>query len=819
MSQNDQLYDLNSTSKNKSTGVKSPVDTTLPKNVSQNIASLLKRKKINEAANQISKLKNKYSRSPVLWQLDALVCNENKDYFGALQGFQKVVILEPDVASNYSNLGLAYENYGNFEKALENYSKAIEIEPNSHLAYHNMAVALDKQGNIEDSIKSFQSALKIKPEFPEALNNLGALLKKVNRFDEALRCLNLALKFNPNYAEASFNSALIFKQKKQFEKAAEIFNELAKKYPSNIYYIMNFGLCLIEQRSFSEASELFNKIIKEHPDCGEAYLALGAIERHFGNNSQAIKLFEIAITKNSKLEDAYGMLAVCLNLQGMQAEAKAAYHKALEINPSSINILTNFGNFYHEHDEFDKAFETYFKAHQLSLPNTDTVHNLYYSASAMCDWVQTNVLETMFKDVGASYGYSNPFIMMQFEDNPRNQYLRSVKHGKTFLHAKKRFKFPNSKKQSSEKIKIGYFSADFHNHATMRLMSGMFRHHDKSKFSIYSFMYGRSIHDEQTSIARQYSDEFHDISKQGDKEVVEFVRKIDLDIAVDLKGFTKETRSQLFSYGLAPIQINFLGYPSTMGVDFIDYIVADKILIPEFFQKDYAEKIIYMPNSYQPNDNTRQISDTKMTRKSLGVPEDAFLMCCMNNNYKITRTEFEIWLKILEKVDNSFLIFLATNKFAVKNIMEAARKRGIEKRRILFVPKLPYANHLERLTLFDLFLDTFRINAHTTASDALWSGLPVVTKVGNQFAARVAASLLYAVNLPELVTETAEEYETLILDLATNKEKLTSIRKKLQANIKSAPLFDTAGYTKHFEEKLLSAFERHSLSLPPSHIT
>ena len=818
MSKSNRQTNMQLSAETKSKKQNNLTNCSLPKNIGKNITLLLQENKITEAAKQISELKKDYANSPILWQLDALTCNKNKDFFGALRGFQKVVSLDPGVASHYSNLGLAYENYGEINKAIENYAKAIEIDPNSYITFHNMAVALDKIGDTKGAIENFKSALKIKPEFPEALNNMGALLKKVNRNQEALKCFNLALKYKANYTEALYHIALIYKQEKKIEKAANIFYELSSKFPTNIYYKLNYGLCLSDQRNFSAAIDLFRKIINESPDCGEAYLALGSVQRQLGNISEAIQLFETAILKNSKLAEAHGFLAVCLNQQGNKDAAKTAYEEGLSINPNSLSILTNFGHFHHENNDFDKAFEVYFKAHQLSIPNTEMVHNMYYAVSCMCDWVQTNVLENMYRDVGASDGYSNPFIMMQFEDNPKNQYLRSLKHGKLFFHGKNQFVANNFNRKKSKKIKIGYFSADFHNHATMRLMSGMFRHHDKTKFSIHTFMYGKSGHDDQTSIARQYSDEFCNVSMQSDEEIVKAVKKLDLDIAIDLKGYTKETRSQLFSHRLAPIQINFLGYPSTMGVEFIDYIIADKILIPETLKKYYSEKVIYMPDTYQPNDNTRQIAATKMTRKTLGVAEDAFLMCCMNNNYKVTRNEFEIWLKILGKVENSVLVFLATNKFAVSNIREAAKKRGIDKNRILFVPKLGYAEHLERLTLFDLFLDTFRINGHTTTSDALWSGLPVVTKIGNQFAARVAASLLYASNLPELVTETNEEYEALILELATNPKKLATVRQKLKNNRAKMPLFDTEKYTKNFETALSIAHQRYIDNSPLSDI-
>ena len=292
---------------------------------------------------------------------------------------------------------------------------------------------------------------------------------------------------------------------------------------------------------------------------------------------------------------------------------------------------------------------------------------------------------------------------------------------------------------------------------------------------------------------------FIDIKNISTKEVIEITRKLKIDIAIDLNGFTQNARTELFQKRLSPLQVNFLGYPGTSGANFIDYIIADNIVIPKNQRQYYSEKIIYLPYCYQPNNNKREISNVENNREDFGLPKDAFVFCCFNKTYKIGFLEFSIWMKILKKVKNSVLWLLKSNIWAMQNLKLEAKKNGINPERLIFAERTNIAEHLKRHAHADLFLDTFNYNAHTTASDALWSGLPVVTKQGNQFAARVASSLLNSLDIQELITQNTNEYEKLILELASDKTKLLKIKAKLLKNKLTKPLFDTERYVKNFE--------------------
>ncbi|MFM7083609.1 MAG: UDP-N-acetylglucosamine-peptide N-acetylglucosaminyltransferase [Hyphomicrobium sp.] len=342
----------------------------------------------------------------------------------------------------------------------------------------------------------------------------------------------------------------------------------------------------------------------------------------------------------------------------------------------------------------------------------------------------------------------------------------------------------------------------------MFLMAKLFETHNKSQIIIYCYSFGPITNDEMQNRVRDAVHVFRNVSDLSDKQVAEIARKDGIDIAVDLKGYTQDARPSIFSYRAAPIQINYLGYPGTMGSSFMDYIIGDKTVIPEGSQKYYSEKVIYLPDSYQVNDNTRKISNLKLTRTDVGLPSKGFVFCCFNNTYKITRIEFDIWMRLLARIEKSVLWLFQTNSWAVQNLRKEAEKRGIDPHRLIFAERQPLAEHLARHRLADLFLDTFNYNAHTTASDALWAGLPVLTKTGEGFAARVGASLLGALELTELITTTKEEYEAKAIELAENPEKLSALKDKLSKNRSAAPLFDTELFTRHLEHAYEKAYNQ-----------
>ena len=437
----------------------------------------------------------------------------------------------------------------------------------------------------------------------------------------------------------------------------------------------------------------------------------------------------------------------------------------------------------------------------------------------ICSWLGlADSLENISKKVIANEKVVTPFTLLALNDD-------ALLHKKTSeIYVQSRYSLnlalgPIPKSLENEKIRLGYFSADFHNHATGYLMAELFELHDKTQFELIGFSFGPITNDEMRQRLEKSFDQFIEIGSKSDFEVAQLSRNLNIDIAVDLKGFTQDSRTGIFSYRAAPIQVNYLGYPGTMGTDYIDYIIADKTLIPVEAQSCYSEKVAYLPNSYQVNDRKRVVSDKQYTRQELGLPENGFVFCCFNNNFKILPATFEGWMRILKAVEGSILWLLQDNPWVVDNLKKEAEKQGIAAHRLVFAERMPLSVHLARHRQADLFLDTLPYNAHTTTSDALWTGLPVLTLMGRSFSSRVAASLLNAIGLPELITNTPEEYEALAIELAINPKKLAEIKLKLANNRLTTPLFDTPLFAKNLESAYTKMYKRYQADLEPEHIS
>ena len=501
-------------------------------------------------------------------------------------------------------------------------------------------------------------------------------------------------------------------------------------------------------------------------------------------------------------------MGIVLQIQGKLNESIASYEKALKLKPDYAGAQSNMGNAFIEQNKLEEAIEAFYKTLLLEPTLSAIQSRKLHQQAHICDWKAVEEDCILLSELGISGDAISPFSVLALEDAPERHRLRSEKYARENFPIKplKQFERPS---QMPKRLRIGYFSADFHNFPGMHLMVRMLERHDRSKFEIYAFSYGQEINDKMRSRLVSAVDYFIDIQSMSTDAVHKCVEDKKIDIAIHRNGYTKDSKTNLFSSRLAPVQINYLGYPGTLGADFMDYIVADPIVIPEDKRQHYSEQIIYLPHTYQPNDNTRAISQKVQTKENMGLPSDGFIFCCFNNNYKISPKEFDIWMRLMGKVEGSVLWLLKSNKWTEHNLKREVEARGLSSDRVIFAERVENSEHLARHRLADLFLDTFNCNAHTTASDALWAGLPVVTKLGKGFAARVAGSLLSAVGLPELITHDEEAYEALILKLATKPKKLDTIKKKLEVNRLSQPLFNTEQYTKHLENGYLQAYQRY----------
>jgi predicted O-linked N-acetylglucosamine transferase (SPINDLY family) len=683
----------------------------------------------------------------------------------------------------------------------------------------NCAKSLQEVGNYLDSIKYFQQAIFLSPNNHEVWLGCGRSFKSLRRFDEAIAHYDEALSLNPNYAEAWSNKGNTLHELKRYEEAIAHFDKALSLKPRDANVWSNKGNTLHELKRFDDAITHYDKALTFNPNYAKAWSNKGVTLHGLKRFDEAIAHYDKALSLKPDYAVGWSNKGITLNELKHYDEAIAHYDKAISLKPYYHKAWTNKGHTLRELKRYQEAIAHYDKALTLK-PDIDWVSgDLLHTKMKICSWSGlSESLEDIFKKVMASEKVVAPFSLLALNDD-------ALLHKKcSEIYIQSRYPFnpvsePILKRPQSQKIRVGYFSADFHNHATGYLMAELFELHDESQFELVGFSFGPMANDEMRQRLLKSFDQFIEVGGKSNVEIAELSRDLNIDIAVDLKGFTQDARTGIFSYRPAPIQVNYLGFPGTMGADYIDYIIADKTLIPLDAQSSYTEKVAYLPNSYQANDRKRLISDRQFTRAELGLPENACIFACFNNNYKITPLVFDSWVKILSLVEGSVLWLLADNPTAKNNLIKEAAARGLDSCRLIFAERMPLPEHLARHRQADLFLDTLPYNAHTTCSDALWAGLPVLTLMGSTFPGRVGASLLKAIDLPELITNTQEEYEAMAIELAINPQKLRDIKLKLARNRLTTPLFDTPLFTKNLETIYTKMMERYQADLQPDHIT
>jgi predicted O-linked N-acetylglucosamine transferase (SPINDLY family) len=533
---------------------------------------------------------------------------------------------------------------------------------------------------------------------------------------------------------------------------------------------------------------------------------------------KAIEAFKKAIFIDDKYADAMNNLGNAYRNAERFKEAYELWNKVIVINPNHTKALLGLAFLHERNNNYKKSIPAYERALLSDPGNSEIIAHKIHQQAHICDFDKIKNEIPKVRNAGLKTEPVSPFTLMPFDDAPNRHQLRAEICIKRTVFQNFESNQQNSK-MKSKRIRLGYVSSDFRNHPVSQLLVRVIELHNKDKFEIFG--YSLNPHqDEMTNRLMKAFDTYKEFPLDlFDDEVISTIREDKIDILIDLNGHTKNSRIGVFAQKPAKIQINFLGFPGTIGINSMDYIIADSVVIPKKYEIFYNESIIRLPHSYMPTDNTLKISNKKMSREEHGLPSKGIVFCCFNNNYKISSNEFDIWMRLLSKIEESVLWLKINNNSARENIQVAAKKRGIDPERIIFSDRLSMEEHLARHSLADIFLDTFNFNAHTTACDALWAGLPIVTKIGKSFAARVAGSLLTAVGMTELITNSELEYEELILKLASKPKELKKIKQKLNKNLTLYPLFDTKKYTFNLEKAYEKAYENHIKGKKPNNIT
>jgi len=637
------------------------------------------------------------------------------------------------------------------------------------------ALAMQEKGDLEQAEILYGKALALAPERPSVMNNLAMVLFQLKKYAESKHLCERLLETNPQDAVA----------------------------------LLNLGNCQVGLKMAEAALISYERALKIRPDDADTFANRGNAFLELKQPEEALASCDRALAVKPDLAEALSNRAKALRELGRPREALASYERALAIRPVFFEALQGLGNVLVDLGRYQEAVESYEKALAISpdfeyLPGT-----LAWARTHCCDWRGRNEeVGRLVSAIRAGKRSVLPFMALSVTDSPQDQLLCSRIYTRDTCPASP-VPIWKGERYRHDRIRVAYLSADFHEHATAYLAAELFETHDPARFETTAISFGPDSNGGMRARLRAAFGRFVDVRNRSDREAAALLRELEIDIAVDLKGFTADARTGMLSHRAAPVQVNYLGYPGTMGADYIDYILADRLVIPEQHQPCYTEKIVYLPDTYQVNDSRRVIADRTPARAAAGLPEQGFVFCSFNNNYKISPPVFDVWMRLLDKVEGSVLWLYESNAAAMRNLKKRAADKGIAPERLVFAPKIKLEEHLARHRLADLFLDTLPYNAHTTASDALWAGLPVLTCVGTTFAGRVAASLLNAIGLPELITHSLPGYEALALELATNRKRLADIRSKLAQNRGTYPLFDTDRFRRHIEAAYTTMWERY----------
>lgn len=645
-----------------------------------------------------------------------------------------------------------------------------------------------------------------------ALHQRGQIAQAQALYEDVLRA-------EPNNFEALHHLGLVFCQRQDFVRGLRFFDRAIKADPRSADCHSNRGNALRDLGRLDEAILSFDKALALKPDFAEGHCNRGNTLRDLRRLDEAIASYDEAIALKPDLAEAWSNRGAALHDLGRLDEAVGSYDKAVALRPNHAKAWSNRGNALRALKRLDEAIASYEKAVVLEPNGKFALGDLLLARLQVCDWQGFALgIGRLSEKIAKREQAAAPFVLLATVDAPALHRQAAELHAQSTHPSIKSVK-PLRKSARRDRIHIGYYSADFHDHPTAWLMAELFEQHDRQRFEVTALSFGP---DRQDAMRQRLSSAFHrfiDVRQKSDAEIAAMSRDLRIDIAVDLKGYTEDCRTGIFAERCAPLQVNYLGYPGTMGAPYIDYIFADRTVIPEGAERHYTEKVVRLPGCYQVNDSKRAISDCAFTRQECGFGDTDFVFCCFNNTYKIQPATFDGWMRILGKVPGSKLWLFESNPLAAENLRREAASRGIAGDRLVFAAHLPLADHLARHRCADLFLDTLPYNAHTTASDALWAGVPVLTRPGEAFAGRVAASLLTVLGLGELIAPSEQEFEERAIELATDPGKLADIRQKLAARRLSSGLFNGTKFARNIEAAYTAIHRRHQAGQPPEHLT
>jgi predicted O-linked N-acetylglucosamine transferase (SPINDLY family) len=678
------------------------------------------------------------------------------------------------------------------------------------------ALTHHRAGQLDQAEPLYQQVLKTNPKHADALHMLGVVFYQTNRAEQAVNTISQALAIHPKNTDYLNHYALSLRAANQPVAAIKSFQQAVLLQPKDLDIQFNLANTLLTLNRFEEAAGYYRRILRVIPkndDAREALChcltSLGNQAHALGNFIQAEACFEEALQFNSKDAAVLYNLGNAQRELGKPAEAARHYEKAIQLTPDDADIYNNLGNVQRELSQLNLAIASYQKALTLNSRLYHAKVHLVHQKQHICDWNGLNdeiaEIRNWVKTIPEAQ--ISPFAFLAMPGTSAEEQKLCADNWVNNRYASlidyvKQLNFTHERASANRKIKVGYMSADFRLHPLAFLISELLELHDHSQFEIIGFSYGADDKTDARKRIQKAFDAFHDIRRLTDTDAAKLIHDCGINILVDLTGFTQNSRCGIVALRPAPVSVSWLGFPGTMGnlndMPLFDYLLSDSLITPPEAASNYAEQLALLPHSYQPNDRKRPVAKTP-SRAECGLPDNAFIFCCFNQTFKITADFFNIWMRLLKATPNSVLWLLECNRWAKQNLIEQAALHGIASERLIFAPRVAIAEHLARHVHADLFLDTLPYNAHTTCSDALWMGLPVLTCVGDTFASRVAGSLLKATGLDDLITYSLHDYESKALELTQNRQVLDAMKQKLIAEKLTSALFDTAKFASALE--------------------
>lgn len=713
--------------------------------------------------------------------------------------YRQILDVEPNHAEALHGLGVCLAQSGRHASAADFIEQAISLVPKSAQFHCSLGNVRQCQGLMDAAIVSYREALRLQPKFAEALNNLANALKFQGELAEAINTYQRALELQPNWAEAHYN----------------------------------LGNAYREQGEFTPAIRCYQRALSLRPNYPEAYNNLGNALQSEGKLSEAVQAFQSALRLQPGYVVALNNLGNAYRLQGNLKDAVHSYEQAVRLKPDYVEAHNHLGNALRDLGQFDSAAASYERALQLRPEYLPALGHLVDTRQRMCCWTDLpDLSRRIIARVENEWAGSNEplspltFLTLHTPTTGMQQLMCALSWSKATIGSgrSKTGQETNDrpttdvstsapeKISARSKLRIGYLSGDFRAHPVAYLVAGLLENHNRDRFTIIGYSCGPDDGSEIRQRLIRSCDRFVDVRAMSHLDAARTIVADNVDILVDLSGYTQHARPEILALRPAPIQVSYLGYPGTMGVSFIDYLLVDEFVVPQDQEPSYTERLVHLPGCYQVNDRCREVASDVPTRTACGLPEHGFVFCCFNNSYKITAEMFDVWMELLRLVPDSVLWLTESNRFVPANLRREAQARGVSPDRLVFSPALPMPEYLARYRLADLFLDTFPYNAGATASDALWMGCPVLTLAGETFVSRMAGSLLTALELPELITTSLDDYRDLALSLAGDSNRLADLRTRLAENVEIFPVFDASLFASRVEHAFQQMWQTHQPS-------